>query len=505
MNNDEKPELGSVRRSMSIASAPEDSGPIEFYIRFVAKPESENPLTHLLWTLKTGDRMYMRPVAAGVFTVKDTVGEDDQRLRVMVAAGTGSAPFVSMVRSELRRNPKADLSKYVLLHGASYPADLGYRDELLGLVETHGLKYYGTVSRPKEGDGWSGDTGRVEAFFAGERLAELERRLGLAPGGFMPNNAVIFICGLQGTIGTTITNLCERGFVPDFKRMREALGVPAEAPDTLFYEQYDTEPVINIKDPAVVEPLKAQLVAALARLGGPVADMPAPVAFVAGATGFVGREVVPSAACARATTIAHVRPDSSRLDEWRERFAAQGASADASPWQVEALAAAMKAAAVTHVFCLIGTTRGRARTDAVQGNIYEAVDLGLTRMLAEAAVAAGGRPRLVYLSSVGAKAAAGSAYLKARGQAEDVVRSAGLPWVIARPSFITGAGRDDTRPGERVAAGVADGVLRLAGVLGGKGLRARYRSTTPEVLASSLVRLGLDGAPDRVVEGDDLR
>jgi ferredoxin--NADP+ reductase len=266
MNHDEKPELGSVRRSMSIASAPEEDGPIEFYIRYVSKPESENPLTHRLWTLKNGDRMYMRPVAAGVFTVKDTVGEADPRLRVCVAAGTGSAPFVSMVRSELKRNPDADLSKWVLLHGASYPSDLGHRAELMGYVETHGLHYWGSVSRPKDGDGWTGDTGRVEGYFAGERLAELERRLGLAPGGFLPTKAVIFICGLQGTIGTTITNLCSRGFVPDHKRMREALGVPADAPATLFYEQYDTEPVIDIKDPAVVDPLKAQLGEALARL-----------------------------------------------------------------------------------------------------------------------------------------------------------------------------------------------------------------------------------------------
>src|SRR5262249_55089714 len=79
LNNEEKPELGSVRRSMSIASAPTQDGPIEFYIRFVSKPESENPLTHLLWKRQTGDRVYMRPVAAGVFTVKDCVGENDSR------------------------------------------------------------------------------------------------------------------------------------------------------------------------------------------------------------------------------------------------------------------------------------------------------------------------------------------------------------------------------------------------------------------------------------------
>lgn len=266
MNNAEKPELGSVRRSMSIASAPEDDGATEFYIRFVSKPESENPLTHLLWKLKAGDRMYMRPVAAGVFTVKDTVGVDDQRLRVMVAAGTGSAPFVSMVRSELRRNPQADLSKYVLLHGASYPADLGYREELMGYAETHGLRYYGTVSRPKEAQGWTGDTGRVEAFFDGSRLADLEKRLGLPEGGFTPKNVVIFICGLTGTITGTIIPLIDRGFIPDFKRIREALGVPPDAKDSVFYEQYDTEPVINVKDPSVVEPLKARMQAALAKL-----------------------------------------------------------------------------------------------------------------------------------------------------------------------------------------------------------------------------------------------
>lgn len=68
---------------------------------------------------------------------------------------------------------------------------------------------------------------------------------------------------MQGTIGTTITNLIDRGFVPDQKRMREALGVPTDVPASLFFEQYDTEPVIDIKTPAVIEPLRARMRAAL--------------------------------------------------------------------------------------------------------------------------------------------------------------------------------------------------------------------------------------------------
>ena len=264
-NNQDKPELGSVRRSMSIAAAPEVGGPIEFYIRWVAKAESEIPRTHLLWKLKSGDRMYMRAVAAGVFTIKDTIGVDDPRLRVMVAAGTGSAPFVSMVRSELRKNPSADLSKWVLLHGASYPADLGYRDELNRYVDRNRLHYFGTVSRPKD-TGWTGDAGRVEAYFDGAKLTELEKRIGLPPGGFTPKNVVVYICGLTGTISGTIIPLIDRGFVPDFKRIREALAVPADTKDSVFYEQYDTEPVIDIKNPEVVEPLKARMQAGLAKL-----------------------------------------------------------------------------------------------------------------------------------------------------------------------------------------------------------------------------------------------
>jgi ferredoxin--NADP+ reductase len=169
-----------------------------------------------------------------------------------------------MVRSELRRNSNADLSKWVLLHGASYPADLGYRDELMQMIERNHLKYWGTVSRPKEAPDWRGDTGRVEAFFEGARLADLEKRMGLAEGGFTPKTCVIFICGLTGTITGTMVPLIDRGFVPDFKRIREALGVPADVKDSMFYEQYDTEPVINIKDATVVEPLRARMQRALA-------------------------------------------------------------------------------------------------------------------------------------------------------------------------------------------------------------------------------------------------
>ncbi len=231
------------------------------------------------------------------------------------------------------------------------------------------------------------------------------------------------------------------------------------------------------------------------------------VGFVAGATGFVGREVVTRLA-ARGAAIAHVRPTSAKLDAWRERFGAIGADVDVSPWQVAPLAEVMRARAVTHVFCCIGTTRGQARAEGIAGDPYQAIDYGLTKLLCDAAVAAGTGPRLVYLSSVGASPTARSAYLAARYQAEQAVRGAGLPWVILRPSFIVpgegGARRDERRAGEKAASVFADGLLAAAGLVA-PAVRAKYRSITPERLGEALVRAGLDGSADVVLEGATLR
>lgn len=262
LNNVEVPEKGSVRRSMSILSAPEQRDVYEFYIRWVKHPESDNPLTHLLWKMKDGDKIFMTKKPVGVFTVKDTVGETDPRWRLYVAAGTGLAPFVSMLRSEHLRDPKADMSKTVLLHGASYPADLCYWEELEGYAKQHGLHYFRTCSRPKEAPDWKGDAGRVEEYFKPDKLVELERKLGLDAGALTPRTCGVLICGLQGTIAETIQRLAPRGFVPDNRRIRKALEVPDDMPAHVWWEQYDTTPVIDVNDPALIARLSGELRAA---------------------------------------------------------------------------------------------------------------------------------------------------------------------------------------------------------------------------------------------------
>jgi ferredoxin--NADP+ reductase len=87
----------------------------------------------------------------------------------------------------------------------------------------------------------------------------LETRLGYAVGEITPARATVFICGLQGTIGQTITRLIPRGFIPDNKKIRAALEVPEDRPAALFFEQYDTTPVVDLNDAQLVATLKEQL------------------------------------------------------------------------------------------------------------------------------------------------------------------------------------------------------------------------------------------------------
>ena len=230
-------------------------------------------------------------------------------------------------------------------------------------------------------------------------------------------------------------------------------------------------------------------------------------AFVAGATGYTGREVVRLLVKRGARVVAHVRSDSPRLAEWRQRFAAMGAETDATPWEPAAMRGALARVDPTHLFALLGTTRKRERAEGRDGAAgYEAVDYGLTSLLVKAARAAGTRPRVVYLSAAGVGPGSRNAYVAVRWRMEEELRASGLPFVIARPSFITGADREERRPTERVLAAAADRLLALPAALGGGHFADRWRSLTATQLATALVRLAFDPeAEGRTVDASEMR
>jgi uncharacterized protein YbjT (DUF2867 family) len=240
-------------------------------------------------------------------------------------------------------------------------------------------------------------------------------------------------------------------------------------------------------------------------------------AFVGGATGYTGREVVRKLVARGVRTVAHVRPDSPQarngLDELRREWAAEGAEVDATAWDEAELSRTMQRIRPDIVFALLGTTRDRVKKApteaAARARTYEAVDYALTAMLLRAAVTLGPRgAKFVYLSALGAESSSGE-YYAARKKAERDVRASGLPYVIARPSFITGPDRPESRPVERTAAKVADTMLSWMSLLGGKagkGLEARFGSMTAAELAEALVALALSAEErETVAEPERLR
>lgn len=231
--------------------------------------------------------------------------------------------------------------------------------------------------------------------------------------------------------------------------------------------------------------------------------------FIAGSTGYTGREVVRQWRELGIETIAHVRPDSPEKEKWRERFLALGADVDETPWSEKAMTSTFARLKPGAIFALLGTTQAKVKQAVTRGlppPDYEAVDFGLTAILIRAAVAAGIRPVFVYLSSSGAGGKAPGAYLAARRKAEGLLVSSGLPHVIARPAIITGPDRDEARPLERYGAKVLDTALSVVGALGARQLARRYRSTTNAKIAAALIRLSGDPqALNRAFESEDLQ
>lgn len=208
-----------------------------------------------------------------------------------------------------------------------------------------------------------------------------------------------------------------------------------------------------------------------------------------GASGYVGRAVVAELRARAVPTLAHVRADSTRLAHWRAHFGALSAEVVTTAWDRQDFATLLRENEVSHVFLCLGTTLRRRLTTRTSGvaDSYAGVDYGLSAVVIDACVESAARPKVVLLSSAGARAAARSAYLSARGRLEDHLRASGLEFIIARPSFISGPGRGEFRPFERLAAGIVDWSLLWGAVLGMQILRERYRSIGAQELAKALV------------------
>jgi ferredoxin-NADP reductase len=184
-----------VQRPYSVASSPRelDDG-YEYYVRLV----NGGVFTPLLWNLPVGHGMSMKG-PKGKFVLEP----DDDRIHVFISSGTGIAPFVSMMKTLLIDGAPR---RVVILHGASYEHDLGYRELLEEWQRTGGypVTYVPTISRPgtPESNRWAGRTGRVESI-----VPAVYDELGLTI-----ENSIAYICGNPDMIASVDVTLLERGF-----------------------------------------------------------------------------------------------------------------------------------------------------------------------------------------------------------------------------------------------------------------------------------------------------
>ncbi|HEX6067965.1 MAG TPA: FAD-binding oxidoreductase, partial [Nitrososphaera sp.] len=201
-------------RAYSLSSPPGEKRYFEFYIKWAKEPVM-GKFTSALFDMGQGGELYWRR-PAGAFTIEDKKadGSPETRRLVLVASGTGLAPFVSYALYLKSLGSKREI---VLLHGAKYAQELGYREALEKLAaEDPSFKYLPTVSRPDHAlsQGWQGSTGRVESLLG----SQLEKTVGEK---VTPENSFFYICGYQGTIDSVAAVLGPLGFVTNRNKRKD--------------------------------------------------------------------------------------------------------------------------------------------------------------------------------------------------------------------------------------------------------------------------------------------
>ncbi len=188
------PEGHEITRAYSIASEPSRSNRFELCLNRVA----EGACSPHLFELHPGDSVDVRG------PMGDFVLRDSPRETILIATGTGVAPFRSMLRARLNE----DSLPFTLVLGVRYERDLLYRQEFENMARQYSrFRFLPTLTRPEPG--WTGHTGRVQTHLS-EVLGE--RR-----------DLDVFLCGMRAMVDDLRRILKEMGF--DRKQIR--------------YERYD--------------------------------------------------------------------------------------------------------------------------------------------------------------------------------------------------------------------------------------------------------------------------
>lgn len=172
-----------VNRTMSIASAPTSNEILMVHDVSPMGPGSQ-------WTLglKVGDQATIVAPTGGALSFVDS-----PKKKVMIATGTGIAPFHSMIIDRLAHDTHAQLALY---WGQRYEADVYWKDEFDRIAREHpSFLWKQILSKPTEA--WQGPKGHVT-----EHVLQDERDV---------QNSEFYLCGNKGMIEEVRARLIEQG------------------------------------------------------------------------------------------------------------------------------------------------------------------------------------------------------------------------------------------------------------------------------------------------------
>jgi ferredoxin--NADP+ reductase len=186
-----------IRRAYSIASSSLERRYVEFYLTLI----TNGALTPRLFALKHGNRVFMGSKASGLFTLEKVAPE---KAVILVATGTGLAPYVSMLRTMLVTDSQR---KYVILHGSRYSWDLGYRGELESLSRLRpNFTYIPSITRAESDPHFTGHIGRLQVLME-QGVVEKESGVTLDPA-----RTEVYLCGNPEMVKVVTALMQGRGF-----------------------------------------------------------------------------------------------------------------------------------------------------------------------------------------------------------------------------------------------------------------------------------------------------
>ena len=197
-----------IQRPYSIASATGSVQQFEFYISQVKSGQ----LTPRLFNLNPGERLFISKRIVGVFKLAETPANQDI---VMIATGTGMAPYLSFLRSYLTDRPG---SKMAIIQGAARQWDLGYYSELTFLENSfENFAYIPTLTNAD--DTWNGYQFWIEEMLEKDVLMD---EAGIE---INPEKTHFFLCGNPKMVENVSGWLLKRGYTKHTRKEPGALHI----------------------------------------------------------------------------------------------------------------------------------------------------------------------------------------------------------------------------------------------------------------------------------------